>query len=53
MAVTNKQKFNKKYKQPLKTANGVIGVIACQAYNNAYSFTHEDVELISFVSNQI
>ena len=38
---------------PLKTANGVIGLIACQAYDNQYEFTHEDLELISFISNQI
>ena len=38
---------------PLKTANGVIGLIACQAYDDAYEFTHEDLELISFISNQI
>ena len=38
---------------PLKTANGVIGLIACQAYDDQYEFTHEDLELISFISNQI
>ncbi|QPB84752.1 diguanylate cyclase [Pseudoalteromonas rubra] len=38
---------------PLKTAKGVIGLIACQAYNHEYEYNHEDVELISFVSNQI
>ncbi|CCQ12664.1 diguanylate cyclase/phosphodiesterase (GGDEF & EAL domains) with PAS/PAC sensor(s) [Pseudoalteromonas luteoviolacea B = ATCC 29581] len=38
---------------PLKTSQGVIGLIACQAYNNAYEFDHDDMELISFVSNQI
>jgi diguanylate cyclase (GGDEF)-like protein len=38
---------------PLKTANGVIGLIACQAYDGQYEFTHEDLELISFISNQI
>ncbi|WP_440054418.1 diguanylate cyclase domain-containing protein [Pseudoalteromonas sp. T1lg65] len=38
---------------PLKTASGVIGLIACQAYNHSYEFNYEDVELISFVSNQV
>lgn len=38
---------------PLKTANGVIGLIACQAYDHAYEFNHEDLELLSFISNQI
>ncbi|KZN31960.1 diguanylate cyclase [Pseudoalteromonas luteoviolacea S2607] len=38
---------------PLKTAQGVIGLIACQAYNHEYEYNHDDVELISFVSNQI
>ncbi|CAH9055379.1 hypothetical protein PSECIP111951_02791 [Pseudoalteromonas holothuriae] len=38
---------------PLKTANGVIGLIACQAYDHKYEFDYDDVELISFVSNQI
>ncbi|MEM0516170.1 diguanylate cyclase [Pseudoalteromonas sp. YIC-827] len=38
---------------PLKTAQGVIGLIACQAYNNKYEFVQEDVELIAYVSNQI
>ncbi|MFC3032960.1 diguanylate cyclase domain-containing protein [Pseudoalteromonas fenneropenaei] len=38
---------------PLKTAQGVIGLIACQAYNHSYEFDHDDMELISFVSNQI
>ena len=38
---------------PLKTANGVIGLIACQAYDHKYEFNHDDMELISFVSNQI
>ncbi|MCG7543830.1 diguanylate cyclase [Pseudoalteromonas sp. MM17-2] len=38
---------------PLKTAQGVIGLIVCQAYNNKYDFVQEDVELIAYVSNQI
>lgn len=38
---------------PLKTATGVIGLIACQAYDHKYEFDYDDVELISFVSNQI
>lgn len=38
---------------PLKTSQGVIGLIACQAYNNAHIFTHDDAELITFVSHQI
>jgi diguanylate cyclase (GGDEF)-like protein len=38
---------------PLKTANGVIGLIACQAYDHKYEFNYDDMELISFVSNQI
>ncbi|MBQ4861324.1 diguanylate cyclase [Pseudoalteromonas sp. MMG013] len=38
---------------PLKTAHGVIGLIACQAYDHKYEFNHDDIELISFVSNQI
>ena len=38
---------------PLKTATGVMGLIACQAYHHKYEFDYEDVELISFVSNQI
>ncbi len=38
---------------PLKTATGVIGLIACQAYEHKHEFNYDDVELISFVSNQI
>ncbi len=38
---------------PLKTAQGVIGLIVCQAYGNKYEFVKEDVELIGYVSNQI
>lgn len=38
---------------PLKTSQGVMGLIACQAYHHAYEFDHDDMELISFVSNQI
>lgn len=38
---------------PLKTAQGVIGLIACQVYDNKYAFTEQDAELITYVSNQI
>jgi len=38
---------------PLKTSQGVIGLIACQAYDHKYEFDHDDMELISFVSHQI
>ncbi|WP_193049521.1 bifunctional diguanylate cyclase/phosphodiesterase [Pseudoalteromonas undina] len=38
---------------PLKTSQGVIGLIVCQAYNNEHLFTHDDAELITFVSHQI
>ncbi len=38
---------------PLKTSQGVIGLIVCQAYNNKHEFNQEDSELITFVSHQI
>jgi len=38
---------------PLKTSQGVIGLIVCQAYNNEHLFTQDDAELITFVSHQI
>ncbi|MEI8641123.1 GAF domain-containing protein [Pseudoalteromonas sp. Hal099] len=38
---------------PLKTSQGVIGLIACQAYNNNHIFSKDDCELITFVSHQI
>lgn len=38
---------------PLKTSQGVIGLIVCQAYNNEHVFTKDDAELITFVSHQI
>ena len=50
----NLQKFATSWMgAPLKTANGVIGLIACQAYDHKYEFNYDDMELISFVSNQI
>ncbi|MGB2706595.1 MAG: diguanylate cyclase [Pseudoalteromonas nigrifaciens] len=38
---------------PLKTSQGVIGLIVCQAYNNKHIFSQDDCELITFVSHQI
>jgi diguanylate cyclase (GGDEF)-like protein len=38
---------------PLKTSQGVIGLIVCQAYNDQHVFTQDDCELITFVSHQI
>ena len=38
---------------PLKTAQGVIGLITCQAYDNKHFFDQDDFELITFVSHQI
>ncbi|GAB0110817.1 diguanylate cyclase domain-containing protein [Pseudoalteromonas distincta] len=38
---------------PLKTAQGVIGLIVCQAYDNKHIFSQDDCELITFVSHQI
>ncbi|MGO2075176.1 diguanylate cyclase domain-containing protein [Pseudoalteromonas sp. AOP31-A2-14] len=38
---------------PLKTAQGVIGLIVCQAYQNKHVFNNDDCELITFVSHQI
>lgn len=38
---------------PLKTSQGVIGLIACQAYDNKHIFSKDDCELITFVSHQI
>jgi len=38
---------------PLKTSQGVIGLIVCQAYQNKHIFNHDDCELITFVSHQI
>jgi len=38
---------------PLKTAQGVIGLLVCQAYDNKHIFNQDDCELITFVSHQI
>ncbi|MEZ7277182.1 diguanylate cyclase domain-containing protein [Pseudoalteromonas sp. 68 DY56-GL68] len=38
---------------PLKTSQGVIGLIVCQAYCNKHEFSQDDCELITFVSHQI
>ncbi len=38
---------------PLKTSQGVIGLIVCQAYQNKHIFNQDDCELITFVSHQI
>lgn len=38
---------------PLKTAQGVIGLIVCQAYQDKHVFNNDDCELITFVSHQI
>lgn len=38
---------------PLYHHQQVIGVLACQAFNNEYSYKQSDIELISFVSEQI
>ncbi|WP_404342305.1 diguanylate cyclase domain-containing protein [Pseudoalteromonas mariniglutinosa] len=38
---------------PLKTSQGVIGLIVCQAYNDQHIFNQDDCELITFVSHQI
>jgi len=38
---------------PLKTAQGVIGLLVCQAYDNKHIFSRDDCELITFVSHQI
>ena len=38
---------------PLKTAQGVIGLLVCQAYDNKHIFSQDDCELMTFVSHQI
>ncbi|WP_351061770.1 GAF domain-containing protein, partial [Psychrobacter sp. TB20-MNA-CIBAN-0197] len=38
---------------PLKTAQGVIGLIVCQASDNKHIFSRDDCELITFVSHKI
>ena len=38
---------------PLKTPNGVIGVLVVQDYENSDTYTHQDVELLSSVADQI
>ncbi|ALQ09447.1 diguanylate cyclase [Pseudoalteromonas sp. Bsw20308] len=38
---------------PLKTSQGVMGLIVCQAYYNKHIFNQDDCELITFVSHQI
>ena len=51
--VPNKQKATSWLGAPLKTSQGVIGLIVCQAYNNKHIFSQDDNELITFVSHQI
>ena len=46
MVVTNKQKFNKKYKQPLKTANGKDDISRLTAFamkGKAYRTADKDL----------
>ncbi|MFY8273882.1 diguanylate cyclase domain-containing protein [Pseudoalteromonas sp. SSDWG2] len=50
---TNQTRCSSWLGAPLKTAQGVIGLIACQAYNDKYEFTQDDMELIAYVSNQV
>jgi len=38
---------------PLKTASGVLGVVAVQSYENPSLYSEEDLELLMFVSEQI
>ena len=38
---------------PLKTPNGVIGVLVVQDYENSDTYTHRDVELLNSVADQI
>ncbi|SFC54550.1 sensor domain-containing diguanylate cyclase [Pseudoalteromonas denitrificans] len=38
---------------PLISEQGVIGIIACQSYDNTYTFKTHDADLITFVSQQI
>ncbi len=38
---------------PLFDKNEVMGIIACQSYHNEYQFNQDDVELITFVSQQV
>ncbi|MFL6467015.1 MAG: PAS domain S-box protein, partial [Pyrinomonadaceae bacterium] len=38
---------------PLKTPNGVIGVLVVQDYENSDTYTHRDVELLTSVADQI
>ncbi len=38
---------------PLKTAAGVFGVIAMQSYEDPKQYSHEDLELLNLISDQI
>jgi len=38
---------------PLKTAKSIIGVVAVQSYSNPALYTSDDLELMTFVSEQI
>lgn len=38
---------------PLKVNGATIGVLAVQSYNEGVRFTHEDQQILEFVSNQI
>ncbi|TMP39903.1 diguanylate cyclase, partial [Pseudoalteromonas sp. S1650] len=39
--------------EQLKTSQGVIGLIVCQAYNKKHEFKQDDSELIRFLTHQI
>ncbi|AQQ00107.1 diguanylate cyclase [Pseudoalteromonas aliena] len=52
-SVQKEQKATSWLGSPLKTSQGVIGLIVCQAYNNKHIFSQDDCELITFVSHQI
>jgi len=38
---------------PLRAAKGVIGVVAVQSYHNRYLYSSDDMEILSFVSEQL
>ncbi len=38
---------------PLKTPNGIIGVVVIQSYNNPNAYFDEDLDILSFASDQI
>ncbi len=38
---------------PLKTPNGIIGVVVVQSYDNPNAYTEDDLDIMSFASEQI